>query len=50
MTTYYVDSTSSGGDGTTTATSGANAAFATQTAAHTALTGDQSDTQLLTKR
>jgi hypothetical protein len=46
-TTYYVDCASSGGDGTTTATSGANAAFATVAAAQAALTGDQHDNSLL---
>jgi hypothetical protein len=45
--TYYVNSASSGGDGTTTATSGATAAFATVAAAQAALTGDQSDNFLL---
>lgn len=46
-TNYYVNSASSGGDGTTTATSGATAAFATVAAAQAALTGDQSDNSLL---
>lgn len=50
MTIYYVDTASAGGDGTTEAISGAHAAFKTQTAAHAALTGDQSDNFLLTKR
>lgn len=49
MATYYVDTASSGGDGTTTATSGAQAAFATVAAAQAALTGDQSDNSLLFK-
>jgi hypothetical protein len=47
---YYVDTASSGGDGTTTATSGATAAFATVAAAQAAITGDQSDNSLLFKR
>ena len=47
--TYYVDSTSTGGNGTTTATSGANAAFQTIAAAMAALTGDQHDNSLLLK-
>jgi len=46
-TNYYVNSASSGGNGTTTATSGTNAAFATVAAAQAALTGDQSDNFLL---
>ena len=50
MATYYVDTASSGGDGTTTATSGAQAAFATVAAAQAALTGDQHDNSLLFKR
>jgi hypothetical protein len=47
--TYYVDTASSGGDGTTTATSGAQAAFATIAAAQAAITGDQHDNSLLFK-
>ena len=49
-TTYYVDCASSGGDGTTTDTSGAHAAFATIAAAQAAVTGDQHDNSLLFKR
>jgi hypothetical protein len=46
-TNYYVNTASSGGDGTTTATSGAQAAFATVAAAQAALTGDQHGNFLL---
>lgn len=48
--TYYVDTASTGGDGTTTATSGAQAAFATVAAAATAVTGDQHGNSLLFNR
>lgn len=45
---YYIDSASlAGGDGTTTALSGPNRAFATIAEAQAALTGDQSDNSLL---
>uniref|UniRef100_A0A6H1Z6K4 Putative pectate lyase n=1 Tax=viral metagenome TaxID=1070528 RepID=A0A6H1Z6K4_9ZZZZ len=50
MADYYVNTASEGGDGTTTATSGAQAAFATVAAAQAALTGDQSDNRLLFNR
>lgn len=46
-TNYYVNTASEGGDGTTTATTGAQAAFATIAAAQAAVTGDQSDNFLL---
>lgn len=49
-TNYYVDTASSGGDGTTTATSGAQAAFKTVAAAEAALTGDQHGNSLLFNR
>jgi hypothetical protein len=49
-TTYFVDTASSGGDGTTQATSGPQAAFATVAAAQAAVTGNQSDNSLLFKR
>lgn len=49
-TNYYVDTASSGGNGTTTATSGATAAFATVAAAQAAVTGDQHGNSLLFKR
>ena len=49
-TSYYVDTASAGGDGTTTATTGAQAAFKTISAAQAAVTGDQSDNSLLFKK
>jgi parallel beta-helix repeat protein len=48
--TYYVNSASDGGDGTTTATTGAQAAFKTVAAAQAGVTGDQSDNPLLFNR
>lgn len=48
MAIYYANSAADpGGDGTTTATTGANCAFNTIAAAQAALTGDQSDNSLL---
>lgn len=49
MAIYYVDTASSGGNGTTTATSGANAAFATIAAAQAAVTGAHAGDSLLFK-
>lgn len=47
--TYYVDTASVGGNGTTQELTGANAAFKTVAAAQAAITGDQSDNSLLFK-
>jgi hypothetical protein len=49
-TSYYVDSASVGGDGTTQNLTGATAAFKTLAAANAALTGDQHDNFLLLHR
>jgi hypothetical protein len=48
--TYYIDSNSAGGDGTTTATTGYHAAFVTVPDATAAVTGTQAGVSLLLKR